>query len=167
MNTNRRTKTVAFLRIAFGIVWAIDAQFKWQPAFINNFTDYIQEAVDGQPAFIQAWLHFWMNLVNVDPRLFAHLVAWGETAVAIGLIFGIFSNLTYIIGALLTFTIWAIPEGFGGPYSAGATDIGTGIIYMFVFAALYLLSAGQYYGLDKRLRTRLGRLRCLSSAPEK
>jgi len=31
----------------------------------------------------------------------------------------------------------AIPEGFGGPYTAGATDIGTGIIYAVVFAALY------------------------------
>ncbi len=165
MNTNHQTKAIASLRITFGFVWAIDALFKWLPAFANNFAGYIQETMDGQPALIQTWLHFWLNLVSVDPLLFARLVALGETAVAIGLIFGLFSNLTYAVGALLSFTIWAVPEGFGGPYAAGSTDIGTGIIYMFVFAALYLLSAGQYYGLDKTLRTKPGRLRSSSSAP--
>lgn len=166
MKTNRQSKAIAFLRIAFGIVWAIDAQFKWRPAFANNFTSYIQGAIDGQPAIIQTWLNFWVKLVNVDPLLFARIVALAETAVAIGLIFGIFSNLTNAGGALLAFVIWAVPEGLGGPYVAGSTDVGTGIIYVFVFAALFLLSSGQHYGFDTILRTKLGGLRFLSSAPD-
>ena len=33
--------------------------------------------------------------------------------------------------------VWSVGEAFGGPYAAGSTDIGTAIIYAFVFAALY------------------------------
>jgi thiosulfate dehydrogenase (quinone) large subunit len=166
-NTNPKAKAIALLRVAFGVIWAIDAQFKWRPAFANNFTRYIQGAIGGQPAFIQTWLNFWVKLVSVNPLLFARLVALAETAIAIGLILGIFSNLTNIGGALLAFVIWAVPEGLGGPYIAGATDVGTGIIYVFVFAALFLLSAGKYYGFDRILQEKLERLRFLSSAPDK
>jgi len=153
-------------RIAFGLVWCIDAYFKWQPAFADNFTGYIKETLDGQPAIIQSWLNLWIKIVSVNPHLFARLVALGESAIAIGLLLGLFSNLAYAGGALLSFVIWAVPEGFGGPYTTGATDIGAGIIYMFVFAGLFLLSAGQYYGLDKTLRNKLGRWKFLSSAPQ-
>jgi len=39
-----RQTGIGLLRIAFGLVWAIDAWFKWQPAFINNFTNYLTGA---------------------------------------------------------------------------------------------------------------------------
>jgi uncharacterized membrane protein YphA (DoxX/SURF4 family) len=97
--------------------------------------------------------------------LFARLVALGETCIAIGLLLGLFSNLTYAVGALLSIVIWAVPEGFGGPYTAGATDVGTGIIYVFGFLGLFLLSAGEYYGLDKVIRDKLGRWKFVSSGP--
>ena len=125
----------------------------------------MQETFDGHPAIIQAWLNAWINLVSINPHLFAWIVALGETAIAIGLLLGLFSNLTYAGGTLLSIVIWAVPEGFGGPYTPGATDVGTGIIYVFGFMGLFLLSAGQYYGLDKVIRAKLGRWRFLSSGP--
>jgi uncharacterized membrane protein YphA (DoxX/SURF4 family) len=161
----RHSLAIALTRIAFGSVWAIDAWFKWQPAFANNFVSYLQETFDGQPAVIQAWLNFWINFVSVNPHLFARIVALSETGIAIGLIFGLFSNLAYAAGILLSLVIWAVPEGFGGPYTPGATDVGTGIIYVFVFLGLFLLSAGRYYGLDRSLRDKLGKWRYLSSGP--
>ncbi len=160
-----RSLSIALTRIAFGVVWAIDAYFKWQPDFANNFISYLQETFSGQPAFIQAWLNYWITLVNIDPHMFARIVALGETGIAIGLIFGLFSNLAYAGGTLLALVIWSVPEGFGGPYSPGATDIGAGIIYVFGFLGLFLLSAGQYYGLDRILRSKLGRWKFLSSGP--
>jgi uncharacterized membrane protein YphA (DoxX/SURF4 family) len=160
----RKAKAIAFVRIAFGIIWAIDAAFKWQPAFANNFVSYIRETLDGQPVIIQSWLNFWVKLVNINPLLFARVIALSETAIAIGLVLGLFSNLVFTGGALLAFTIWAIPEGFGGPYAAGSTDIGAGIIYVLVFISLFLLSAGGYYGLDEKIRSQLGSWRFLSSA---
>lgn len=166
-STKRRALAIAFTRIAFGLVWAFDAYFKWQPAFANNFVSFIQATYDGQPAWIQAWLNVWIKLVSINPHLFARTVALGETGIAIGLLLGLFSNLAYAAGTLLSIVIWAVPEGFGGPYTAGATDVGTGIIYVFVFLGLFLLEAGQYYGLDKIVRAKLGRWKFLSSGPVK
>ena len=149
--TNWRSKLIALTRILFGLVWTVDAYFKWQPAFPNDFVSYLQETYDGQPHLIQSWLNFWINLVNIDPHLFARIIAMGETAIAFGLLFGIFSNLDYAMG----------------PYTPGATDVGAGIIYVFGFLGLFLLAAGQCYGLDRVVRPKLGTWRFLSSPPLK
>jgi uncharacterized membrane protein YphA (DoxX/SURF4 family) len=158
-----RVKGFGILRIAFGLIWAVDAWFKWQPDFVHKFTDYLSGALDGQPAAVQAWINFWINIIKVNPHVFAYLVAIGETAVAIGLIFGLFSNLTYIVGMLVSVVIWTTAEGFGGPYVPGTVDIGAAIIYVLVFAGLFLASAGLYYGVDRYLTPSLGRLGFLAS----
>ena len=161
--SSRRLKGIGMLRMVFGLVVAIDAWFKWRPDFMNNFTGYLTGSLHGQPAAIQAWIHFWMRVVQVNPHLFAYLVAAGETAVAIGLIFGLLSNLTDLVGMLLTVLIWTTAEGFGGPYQAGSTDIGAAIIYTLVFVGLFLARAGWYYGVDRRLASLLGRFSFLAS----
>lgn len=163
-----RLKGMGILRIAFGLVWAIDAWFKWQPDFIHNFESYLTGAVEGQPPAVHAWVDFWVRVINVNPHVFAYLVAIGETAVAIGLIFGLLSNLTAIVGVLLSVVIWSTAEGFGGPYTAGSTDIGAAIIYVLVFAGLYLAKSGLFYGLDGWVasvleRIGLGKLSFLAS----
>ncbi len=158
-----RLTGIGLLRIVFGIIWAVDAWFKWQPGFINNFMNYLNDSASGQPPAVQSWINFWMNTIHVNPQPFAYLVAIGETAIAIGLIFGIFSNLTNILGILLSLVIWSTAEGFGGPYEAGSTDIGSAIIYVLVFVGLFVSSAGLYLGLDKYLSHWLGRLGFLAS----
>ncbi|MCL4394273.1 MAG: DoxX family membrane protein [Chloroflexi bacterium] len=158
-----RLNGLGLLRIVFGIIWLIDAWFKWQPEFIGKFTDFLTGALDGQPAVVQAWINLWINIVNVNPRALAYLVALGETAIAVGLIFGLFSNLTYLGGILLSLVIWSTAEGFGGPYAPGSTDIGSAVIYVLVFAGLFLTSSGLYLGLDRRLTPLLGRWGGLAS----
>ena len=64
-----------------------------------------------------------------------------ESLIALALIFGVARKLTYIGGAAFSFIVWAVAEGFGGPYSSGSTDIGTGIIYTIVFLMLYTLES--------------------------
>jgi thiosulfate dehydrogenase (quinone) large subunit len=160
-----RLKGIGILRILFGVVWGIDAWFKWQPDFINNFTGYLTGAQDGQPAFIKGWINFWINIVKVDPHVFAHGVAVGETLIAVFLIFGVLSNLTNIGGVLLTVVIWTTAEGFGGPYAPGSADIGSAIIYSLVFVGLFLSSAGLYLGFDRWVTPRLGRFGFLASGP--
>ncbi len=86
-----------------------------------------------------------------------------QAGCAIGLIFGLFSTLSYIIGVLLSVVIWTTAEGFGGPYTAGSTDIGAAIIYVLVFAGLFLASAGLYWGVDRYLAPLLGRFKFLAS----
>ncbi len=160
-----RLTGIGMLRIVFGLVWAIDAYFKWQPDFVGKFMDYLTDASQGQAPAVQGWINFWMNIIHVNPQFFAYLVAAGETAVAIGLIFGLLSNLTSVVGILLSLVIWSTAEGFGGPYVAGSTDIGSAIIYVLVFVGLFLSSAGLYLGLDRRLTPSLGRWGFLASGP--
>ena len=161
---NWRERGVGLARIIFGLVYAVAATLKWQPQFQNTFVAQISAARDGQPALIQAWISFWANLVSFNPLLFARIEASTETAIAVFLIFGLFSNLTSIVGILLSLGIWSTAEGFGGPFIPGqSTDIGTAFPYAILFAILLFLSAGRYYGLDQWLTSKLGRLGFLAS----
>jgi uncharacterized membrane protein YphA (DoxX/SURF4 family) len=160
---NWRPRVIGALRIAFGLIWAIAAWLKWQPDFQNHFLDQVSSAKDGQPPLIQGWITFWIHLVSINPLLFARIEAGIETALAICLILGVFSNLTYIVGFLLSLGIWSTAEGFGGPYTLGhSTDVGTALPYAIIFAILFCVSAGYYYGLDRWLAPRLGRLSFLA-----
>lgn len=154
--TDFETRGIGVVRIAFGLIWLIDAQFKWRPSFINDMATYLMGAMPGQPPAIQAWIGFWVDVVRINPELFAYFVAAAETALALALIFGFLSNLAYLGGAGLALIIWSTAEGFGGPYVAGSTDIGAAIIYVFVFALLFLARAGLSWGLDRRLGPLLG-----------
>ena len=109
----------------------------------------------GQPAAVQAWIHLWITTVNVDPHLFAVVVAIAETAIALGLIFGLLTEIAIAGGIAMALVIWSTAEGFGGPYAPGSTDIGTAIIYAIVFVALWLGRSWRYYSLDASLRRRL------------
>ena len=92
-------------------------------------------------------------------------MAIGETAIAVALLLGILTNLASLVGILLAIVIWTTAEGLGGPYQAGSTDIGSAIIYVFVFIALVLSRSGLYLGFDRRLTPALGRLGLLASGP--
>lgn len=139
MKQRKLSAAIAVFRIAFGLVWLIDAAFKWQSAFLDHFGDYIMDAANGQPAWIKWWYDAWMPLVTNYSHQLAVAVATAESLVALFLVIGAFQTRTYIAGAVLALLIWCFGEGFGGPYEAGATDIGASVIYVFVFGALLLL----------------------------
>ena len=140
----------ALLRIAFGLVWAIDASFKWQSTFISGFKETVGGAIANQPQLIQAWIKLWVNIISVNPHLFAILTAVVETIIALGLIFGVATRYIIYLGIIFALLIWTTAEGFGGPYQESSTDIGAGIIYVFVFVALLLGKAWQAYSWDAR-----------------
>jgi nitrite reductase (NO-forming) len=160
-------KSMAVLRIAFGLVWAIDAWYKWQPSFLNNIPYYFSRHLSGQLPLAQAWMRLWIMIVNVNPHAFGYLAALSETAIALALILGLFNNFTYIAGGIFSLIIWSTVEGFGGPYQPGATDIGTSIMYTFIFGSLFLSSVSRFYSVDRYLVTKLGPMRFLSSVPRK
>lgn len=135
--TKKLARHVAILRILFGCIWVIDAVFKWQPAFRNNFLSQIQAASQGQPGWLHGWFNFWASLIAHNPSLFAILVAVIESLIALALLIGLARRTTYITSAIFSVVIWSVAEGFGGPYSSTSTDIGTAIIYALVFFALY------------------------------
>jgi uncharacterized membrane protein YphA (DoxX/SURF4 family) len=131
-------KTV--FRVVFGLIWLVDAILKWLPGFRNGYMDTIMGQADGQPGWLKPWFDFWINLQHPHPAFFAYLVAFAETIIALALIFGFARKLVYSGAIVLSLLIWATAEGFGGPYTAGAADVGTALIYALVFALLLTLN---------------------------
>jgi nitrite reductase (NO-forming) len=137
---NRNPATV--LRVLFGMVWLVDAFFKWQPGFRNSFAAMIQGMVSSQPGVIRPWFQFWALLATHTGQLLPDLAAVTETAIGVALIVGVARRPVYVIGALYALFVWAVGEGFGGPYALGiSTDVGAALIYAFVFAGLFILDS--------------------------
>src|SRR5262245_29199750 len=128
------------LRIGFGVIWLIDAVLKWLPGFKDGYMDTIMGTRDGQPFWLRWWFDFWINLQHPAVTFFWVLVAAAETLIALALITGFARKVTYIAAIAFSLLIWSTAEGFGGPYTSGASDIGTAIIYAVVFAGLLALS---------------------------
>lgn len=126
-------------RVLFGAIWLIDGSLKFAAGFVDAFAGSISGA--GQPAWLQGWFTYWANAVNGDPAFWVYLVGSLELLLGLALIFGFVRKITYVCGALLSLFIWAVPEGFGGPYGPGSTDIGTGAMYALLFVALMLINA--------------------------
>ncbi len=129
------------MRIVFGIVWGIDGFLKFQPGFADTLVGQISDAANGQPGWLQPWFSFWSQAVSGDPAFFATSIGLLEVALAFALVFGLLRKVAYTGGFFLSLVIWSVPEGFGGAYGPGSTDIGTGIIYAFCFLFLMILAA--------------------------
>ena len=100
----------------------------------------------------------WIWAIGPRVAFFAYATAIVETYIAAALMLGFARKSTYWLTALFGFVIWVTAEGFGGPYTAGATDVGTGIVYS--VAAVFLLAinatAGtSRYSLDAWLERRI------------
>jgi nitrite reductase (NO-forming) len=132
------------LRVTFGVIWGVDAVLKWLPGFRSSYLDTIKSAGDSQPGWLHPWFHFWYNLQSPHAYVWAYLIAVIETLIALALIAGFARKLTYISGAVFSLLIWGVAESFGGPYTSGAADVGTAIIYAVVFA--FLLIVNYYAG---------------------
>jgi len=129
------------IRVIFGLVWAVDGSFKFQPGFADSLSQTISDAGQGQPGWLQPWFGFWSQTVSANPAFFATTIGLLELALAFALIFGFMRKVAYGGGIFLSLVIWSVPEGFGGPYGPGSSDIGTGIIYAFVFLLLLVINA--------------------------
>jgi uncharacterized membrane protein YphA (DoxX/SURF4 family) len=158
----RRAHLFALLRILFGVVWAIDAAYKWEPAFRDQtlqaqFSRHLDKI---HTPVIHGWIDLWYQVALHQRDAFGIAIAVIETVIAIGLLTGSYSRLVFIGGALFSAGIWTAAEGMGLPIQAGQTDIGTSCIYVLVFIGLFIGAAGSAWSLDARFRGR-GRLRVL------
>jgi uncharacterized membrane protein YphA (DoxX/SURF4 family) len=147
------------LRVGFGIVWGVNAGLKWLPGFRDNYLAVATGAAKGQPDWLDWWFRFWVDIQRPHPLVFAYTIAVIETLIALSLILGFVRKTLYIAGAVFSFFIWAVAEGFGGPYTLGSTDIGSAIIYVIVFLALLVILAIQgrsRYSLDALIEERVG-----------
>lgn len=129
------------IEVIFGIIWGIDGALKFMPGFVGVFPQMLQSAAAGQPAWLGGWFLFWSSTTMGNPAAFVYMIGMFELAISFALIFGFMRKIAYGGGIVLSLLIWAVPEGFGGPYGPGSTDIGTGIVYAIVFLLLLALAA--------------------------
>ena len=145
------------LRVAFGIIWALSAALTWSPDFAAHYVGYLHNAAQGQPGWSAGWFHLWIAVVTPNAGLFIWATRIIESALAFALITGLGRRTLYVLGALFSLLVWSTAEGFGGPYSVGATNTGTAISYVLIFVALIGLDyrAGRSpYSLDYLIERR-------------
>jgi len=148
----------SFIRIFLGIVWLIDGYLKFSPGLVDSFPDLVRSAGDGQPTWLRPWFNFWSSVTTGNAALFVYTTGVLEVALGVALVLGFMRKIAYLGGIVFSLFIWAIPEGFGGPYGPGSTDIGTGIIYSFVFLSLVIIntiSGPSKYSLDFLLERKI------------
>ena len=139
----------SFIRVVLGIIWLIDGYLKFSPGLVDSFPALIKS--EGQPSWLQPWFNFWSSVTSANAAPFVYSIGALEVALGLALVFGFMRKIAYLGGMVLSLLIWAIPEGFGGPYGPGSTDIGTGIIYSFLFLSLIMIntiSGPSKYSLD-------------------
>jgi nitrite reductase (NO-forming) len=150
-------RSVAVFRIVFALVWLIDATLKWLPGFRSSFSSMLDQAANGQPGWLRPWFDLWTDMPHGMTTAMAYGTAIAETGIAVALLVGFARKSVYLLGAVYSLMIWATAEGFGGPYQSGSTDIGTAIIYAFVFVALLIVDrpGPDPYSVDAILEQRI------------
>lgn len=124
------------VRLLFGVIFGADAVLKWLPGYRKTYISQLKSAASGQPSWLQGWFQFWIHLQSNAPVAFAVVTAITETGLALCLLLGAARRVGYTAGAIYTMLIWAVGEGFGGPYTSGSTDVGAGIVYALLFITL-------------------------------
>ena len=150
-------KTV--FRLMFGVVWLIDGALKFTSGFVNTFPTAVQTAQTNAPTWLSGWYAFWLAQANANPTLIVYTVGVLELLLGIALLAGFLRKLAYLGGVVLSLLIWAVPEGFGGPYAGGTggTDVGAGVVYALLFLGLIVISATygpSRYSLDHLIERR-------------
>jgi thiosulfate dehydrogenase [quinone] large subunit len=163
----RRLHGAAVVRIVYGVLWAIDAVFKWLPGWINGQTlgHELDESKVPTPV-LHNWVGLWHGAASMNPGAFAMFTAIVESLIAVALILGFLSNLTFIVTAVWSFGIWTSAEHMHMPFTTGMTDLGPSIGYIFAALALFFAAAGATWSVDAVIRSRLGRLAPLAGSAD-
>ena len=149
-------------RILLGLIWLIDGILKFTSGFVDGFLAAVQNSQANAPSWLSGWYSFWVAQATSSAPLIVYTVGILEVVLGLALILGFMRKIAYAGGVILSLLIWAIPEGFGGPYQSGAggTDVGTGVIYAVAFLGLILINATygpSRYSLDFYIERRFPR----------
>jgi len=149
-------------RLLLGIAWLTDGVLKFTSGFVNDFLSSVQASQAAAPSWLSPWFNFWASQASTNATTIVYTVGALEIALGVALLLGFLRKVAYIGGLALGLLIWAVPEGFGGPYQVGSggTDIGTGIIYAIAFLGLIVINATygpSRYSLDYYIERRFPR----------
>jgi uncharacterized membrane protein YphA (DoxX/SURF4 family) len=160
ISMNHPAEWLALLRIVVGLYFVKSLATKMGlvmlgglvpiPAVSARWLEVMPKIVTKQASEnpIAFYKHFLETTVLPNSSLFAHLTAWGETIVGIGLTLGLLTGLASLIGLVLVInyglaTQWMSPgqQGFH-------------LVLFFLMLAFFLARAGRAWGLDAWLARR-------------
>lgn len=130
-------------RVVLGLAWLVDGVLKFTSGFVDNFLSSVQASQANAPDWLSGWFNFWATQASANASAIVYTVGTLEVLLGLALLLGFMRKVAYLGGVALSLLIWAVPEGFGGPYQTGAggTDVGTGVIYAVAFLGLILINA--------------------------
>ena len=133
--TIRRQEVFAFLRILFGLIWVLNTWFQADSAYINHlFLQSFNAGIKGQPEWLA---HYTQGVLYIIQTLGASRVAVATVVIdallAISLLAGIWVPFFAGVGIIYNLFMWSTVGGLGGPYTQGATDPGTAVVYALAF----------------------------------
>ncbi len=158
METGASARTIAAVRILTGVIFLFFGEYKIaDPAFAHGGFEGWVHGFLNQGMAVGFFKPVLVNVALVHPVFCARLVGWGELAIGVSLVLGLFVRAAAIGGAiemiLLALATWFEP-GHGAPlwrYFGANLDH---IPLLFLFAIFYATRAGNIWGLDGLRRTR-------------
>ncbi|MHB8411278.1 MAG: DoxX family protein [Candidatus Acidiferrales bacterium] len=145
-------KTIAVVRILTGIIFLFFGEYKIAgPAFAHGG--------------FEGWIHGWLSqnepvgfyrvflekFVLVHPVLCARIVGWGELAIGIALVLGLFVRIASVGGAIHMISL-ALATWYGPGHGAAMWKyFGANLDHiplLFLFAIFFATRAGETWGVD-------------------
>ncbi len=134
---------IGLARLLFGAICLANALLHLAPAYQAHFlASLAADWIPGQPAWLAAWGHAQARLITqlgVDHVVTAMVII--ELLLAFSLLTGAWLHRLAWLGIAYNLWLWSSVGGLGGPYSVGATDPGTAIVYVLAFALVQLTHA--------------------------
>ena len=119
-----------------------DGLLRFLPGTYSQLSYWLVVMVeDGQPPWLMGWLSAWASFIAGNPVFWWYGFGLMELAIGFCLFTGFLRRPVYLLGLALSIFLWTVPQGFGGPYGPGSTDMGTGILYATIFLALLHLDS--------------------------
>jgi len=142
---------IAFLRITVGILFGIAAWHKI-PLVGEGWTERMLGFINAQQNTYGWWRDILEAVVIPNADFFAYLTAYGEGAIALGLIFGALTRPAIVFALIFTFSMM-FTKGV-----AFWTPSSNDTLYVLALVALFFMKPGEAYGLDPYLKRKFPKL---------
>jgi len=149
----RPKMAVAFLRVTLGILFGIAAWHKIpvlhaDPPWVDRMLGFI----NFQKNTYAWWQGILDSVVIPNADFFAYLTAYGEAAIALGLIFGALTRPAIVFALIFTFSMM-FTKGV-----AFWTPSSNDTLYVLALVTLFFMKPGEAYGLDPYLKRKFPKL---------
>jgi hypothetical protein len=139
----------ALLRIVFGLIWALNTWFQANSAYINHlFLESFNAGINGQPAWLAGYTQAVIHAVQaIGAARVAVATVVIDGLLALSLLTGLWLKFFVWVGIAYNLFMWSTVGGLGGPYTQGATDPGTAIVYALAFVFVLITPSGARFSL--------------------